>query len=120
MPESAAMPRVVAVVAAAVVVAAACGGGSTPSTELGDIGQGLRGPSGLSAATYATGLTHISAIAFDGDARLWAATADYSDAGADAVYVVTVQGSTPTKVIDGLHTPLGLLWIDQTLYVASK
>ena len=119
MPESAAMQRVIAVVAAALVLAA-CGGGSTPTTAVGDIGQGLHGPSGLSATAYATGLTHISAIAFDGDGRLWAATADYSDAGGDAVYVVTAQGSTPTKVIDGLHTPLGLLWIDQTLYVASK
>src|SRR3954453_21668426 len=120
MAGSAGMQRVIAVVAAALVLNTGCGGGSTPTTALVDIGQGLHGPSGLSAATYATGLTHISAIALDGDARLWAATADYSDAGGDAVYVVTAQGSTPTKAIDGLHTPLGLLWIDQTLYVASK
>ena len=69
---------------------------------------------------YATGLPHISAIAFDAQSRLWAATAEYSDAGGDAVYLVASSGATPQKVIDSLHTPLGLLWIDQTLYVASK
>ena len=108
--------------ALAVVLLAACGG-SDPATRaatLVDIGQGLKGPSGLAATTYATGLTHIAAIAFDDHARLWAATADYSDAGDDALYVVTAVGATPLKVVGALHTPLGLLWHQQSLYVASK
>ncbi|HEX4818798.1 MAG TPA: hypothetical protein VFV00_01220 [Acidimicrobiales bacterium] len=117
------MRRLVAFLLAGMALLGACGGGATSGTSTtpaADIGQGLRGPSGLAASVFATGVTHISAIAFDGQQRLWAATADYSDSGADAVYVVASEGATPTKVIDGLHTPLGLLWIDQTLYVASK
>lgn len=69
---------------------------------------------------YATGLEHVSALAFDTRGRLWAATADYADSGDDAVYVVTNLGATPQRVIDGVHTPLGLLWIDDTLYVSSQ
>ena len=114
------MQRVASAVAATLLFAASCGSGSTRTSAPTDIGAGLKGPSALSASVHATGLLHISAIAFDGQARLWAATADYTDAGGDAVYVVASSGATPQKVIDGLHTPLGLLWMDQTLYVASK
>ena len=120
MPGSRAMRRLAALLVVTVVFVTSCGGGSSTSSSPVDIGQGLRGPAALAASVYATDLTHVSAMAFDGQARLWAATADYSDSGGDAVYVVTKQGTTPRKVIDGLHTPLGLLWIDQTLYVASK
>jgi len=59
-------------------------------------------------------------MAFDAQGRLWVATADYSDAGEDAVYVVPQAGATPIAVVRGLHTPLGLLWIGDSLYVASK
>ena len=120
MPGSRIVQRVVAVLVAVVLFGTACGGGSSTPSSPTDIGGGLRGPAGLSASLYASGLVHISAIAFDGDGRLWAATADYSDSGKDGVYVVASAGATPTKVIDALHTPLGLLWIDQMLYVASK
>jgi glucose/arabinose dehydrogenase len=103
------------------LAAAACssGSGSSPPA-LVDIGQGLRGPAGLAATVYASGLTNVAAIAFDGTGRLWAATAAYSDKGQDGVYVVTNAGAAPTKVIDSIHTPLGLLWLHDTLYVASK
>jgi glucose/arabinose dehydrogenase len=84
-----------------------------------DIGSGLRGVAGLSASVYATGLTHASAFAFDAVGQLWVATADYSDTGTDGVYVVAKAGA-PVKMIPGLHTPLGLLWYQGTLYVASK
>ena len=70
------------------------------------------------STTVARGLVHVSALAFDGDGRLWAATADYADSGDDAVYVI--EGTTPHEVINDVHTPLGLLWIDDTLYVSSK
>ena len=69
--------------------------------------------------SYATGLANVSAFAFDTDGRLWAATAAYDDAGTDAVYEVTAAGATPLKVIADLHTPLGLVWVGDTLYVAS-
>jgi glucose/arabinose dehydrogenase len=95
-------------------------GSNARSTALVDIGSGLRGPDGLHASVYATGLMHATAMAFDRQGRLWVATADYSDSGQDGLYVVTRQATTPTAVVKSLHTPLGLLWIGDTLYVASK
>jgi glucose/arabinose dehydrogenase len=88
--------------------------------SLVDIGDGLRGPLGFVASTYTTGLTHVAAFAFDDSGRLWAATAGYEDDGTDAVYLVGAPGSPPVKVIGDVHTPLGLLWRDGELYVASK
>jgi glucose/arabinose dehydrogenase len=72
------------------------------------------------ASTYATGLTHVAAFAFHAAGRLWAATAGYEDDGTDAVYQLGAPGAPPTKVIGDVHTPLGLLWHDGELYVASK
>jgi len=69
---------------------------------------------------YATGLTHAAAFALDSSQRLWVAIAAYTDEGADAVYVVDDAGATPVEVIKSLHTPLGLLWYRDELYVASK
>ena len=69
---------------------------------------------------YATGLEHAAAFAFDAQNRLWVATADYTDGGDDGVYVVPAAGSDPVKVISAVHTPLGLVWYHDSLYVASK
>ena len=94
------------------LVVAACGAGAAavpaPTATLTDIGAGLQGPAGLVAATYATGLGHVSAFSFDAGGRLWAATAGYDDDGTDAVYLVPSAGAAPTRVIADLHTPLGL------------
>ena len=117
--------------AAALLVASCSGGaGSSPTgdatptattaTTLVDIGAGLQGPAGLTAGVYATGLANVSALALDGLGRLWIATAAFEDAGSDAVYLVPSAGATPISVIADLHTPLGLLWIDDELYVSSK
>src|SRR5262249_45636726 len=84
------------------------------------IGAGLRGESGLSASVDASGLTHVAALAFDAQGRLWVATANDEDDGTDAVYVVSSSGAQPRKVIASLHTPLGLLWYHGALYVPSK
>jgi glucose/arabinose dehydrogenase len=73
----------------------------------------------MTAAVYATGLTNASAFAIDPEGRLWVATAGYSDKGTDAVYLVPSSGATPEKVIDGVSTPLGLLWYQGSLYVSS-
>ena len=73
----------------------------------------------MHATTYATGLTHAAAFAFDGSGRLWVATAAYEDGGDDALYVVAAAGAAPKKVVSGMHTPLGLLWVDGALYVSS-
>ena len=99
---------------------ASASGAASASTALVDIGVGLRGPSGLAATVYATGLANVSAFAFDPSGRLWAATAAYDDKGDDAVYLITVAGASPVKVIAGLHTALGLVWSGDTLYVASS
>jgi glucose/arabinose dehydrogenase len=114
--------RWAAVVAVAVLLAS-CGGGAagagSTASDVVSIGAGLKGPSGLVASTYATGLPHAAAFAFDAEGRLWVATAAYDDTGEDAVYMVASAGATPVKVIAGVHTPLGLMWHDGELYVSS-
>jgi glucose/arabinose dehydrogenase len=106
------------VILLALVVLAGCTS-ATADPVLTDIGSGLEGPARLAATVYATDLANVSAFAFDADGRLWAATAAYDDAGTDAVYLIASAGSTPVKVIGALHTPLGLVWANGTLYVAS-
>ena len=83
------------------------------------IGEGLRGPEGLIATTYGTGLENMSAFAFDPQGRLWVATAAFEDEGTDAVYMVAGVGVAPVEVIGDIHTPLGLLWDGDVLYVSS-
>jgi glucose/arabinose dehydrogenase len=84
------------------------------------IGAGLRGPSGLTAAVYAKGVKHVSALATDAQGRVWVATAAANDTGTDAIYVVTAAGATPTKIVTDVHTPLGLVWVGGTLYVSQS
>jgi glucose/arabinose dehydrogenase len=83
------------------------------------IGAGLRGPSGLSATVYATGLQHVSALATDAQGRVWVATAAARDKGKDSVYLVSGAGATPQKIVTDVHTPLGVVWIGDTLYVSQ-
>ena len=83
------------------------------------IGAGLRGPSGLTATVYAKGVKHVSALATDAQGRVWVATAAASDKGKDAVYLVSEAGATPQKIVTDVHTPLGLAWIADTLYVSQ-
>lgn len=97
--------RLVAVVVAALtMLVAACGSTSSATTS-------------LTTTTVATGLADVAALANDAEGRLWAATASMSDDGTDAVYLV-VDGA-PTKVIGDVHTPLGLLWVSDELFVAQ-
>jgi glucose/arabinose dehydrogenase len=107
---------------AAVSVLAACGGASatrgTRANNLVAIGAGLQGPAGTVATVYAQGLPKVAALAFDPQGRLWVATA-LSDTGNDGLYLVAGPGATPLEVVTGLHTPLGLLWYQGSLYVAS-
>jgi glucose/arabinose dehydrogenase len=83
------------------------------------IGAGLRGPSGLTASVIGTGMKHLSALATDAQGRVWAATAAASDKGTDAIYLIGGTGTKPLKVVTDVHTPLGLLWIGDTLYVSE-
>jgi glucose/arabinose dehydrogenase len=106
--------------AMALVLCAGCVAGATASVPaLTDIGAGIQGPPGLHASVYATGLVDVSAFAIDPQGRLWVATAAYSDAGTDGVYLVTAASRPAQSVIGGLHTPLGLLWSGGSLFVSS-
>src|SRR2546423_14955366 len=90
--------RSLALLAVVVLVVTGCRSSTPPrsaSTTLVDIGAGLRGPSGLHATVHARGLAHASAMTFDDQGRLWIATADYTEAGQDAGYVVDSAGATP-------------------------
>jgi glucose/arabinose dehydrogenase len=89
------------------------------SGTLVDIGAGLQGPAGLHATVYAQGLASVAAIAVDDRGRLWIATADYTDSGKDGLYLVAASSAVPVEIEAGLHSPLGLVWADGTLYVSS-
>ncbi|MDQ6797615.1 MAG: SMP-30/gluconolactonase/LRE family protein [Actinomycetota bacterium] len=111
------------VLLATLIIAAGCvanGSLSAPTDGLVSIGAGLRGPSGLQATVYAQAPAKVAALALDPQGRLWVATADFTDAGGDGVYLLAGSGTAPVKVIDGLHTPLGLVWNQETLYVSSR
>jgi glucose/arabinose dehydrogenase len=104
------------------VAVAACGAGEAePARPAGlvAIGAGLRGPQGLAASVYATGLPTASAFAVDDRGRLWVATSAASDHRHDGVYLVAHAGARPVKVIRGVRGPLGLTWYRGRLYVGS-
>ena len=107
-----------ALLTSAVLVAAACGRDRTDG-GLESIGQGLHAPPGTTASVYATGLVNAAAFALDDQGRLWVAAAQQVDDGTDHLYVVRAKGATPVAVRADLHTPLGLLWYEGSLYVAS-
>src|SRR3954452_13811711 len=94
-------------------------GRAVAATGTVPIGAALHGADGLAATVYAKSLKHISALAVDSQGRVWAATAAATDHGSDAVYLVRTAGATPQKVVTDIHTPLGLLWVGDTLYVAQ-
>ena len=119
--------RAVALIAVILLLTAACGADAGSSDAppaatgtLVDIGAGLSGPSGLVASVYSQGPAKVSTFALDSSGRLWLATSNAVDGGEDAVYLVPASGSAPVEVINGVHTPLGLLWIGDSLYVSSK
>jgi glucose/arabinose dehydrogenase len=102
------------------LLVAGCGGGAhTAAPALVAIGAGLRGPAGLSAAVYATGLKNVSAFALDARGRLWATTSAASKHDDDGVYEIAGASAAPVKVIAGIAGPLGLTWVGNTLYVTS-
>ncbi len=97
-------------------------GGSTQaslSAALVPIGAGLRGPAGLHASVYAQGPPTVAGLAFDPQGRLWASAAGLEAHAHDGVYLIAHAGAPAVKVISGLNDPLGLLWREGHLYVAS-
>jgi glucose/arabinose dehydrogenase len=115
-------PRVAAL-ATALLLVAGCGGAGAGRTgtapALVAIGAGLQGPPGWTVTVYARGLPKVAAFANDAQGHLWVATADYTDSGHDGLYLVARAGAVPIEVVTGLHTPLGLLWYQDSLYVSS-
>ncbi|MBI2684594.1 MAG: PQQ-dependent sugar dehydrogenase [Actinobacteria bacterium] len=89
------------------------------SGALTPIGAGLKGPGGVRADLYASGLTRPTAFAFDGRGGLWATSADGSSRPTGKVVVVSRRGAAPRVVVAGLRTPLGLVWHRGELYVSS-
>jgi hypothetical protein len=83
------------------------------------IGSGLRGPAGLHAAIYASGLKLMSAFAFDADGRLWITTSGADTHATDGLYVVSRAGARPVRITARFRGPLGLVWIRGSLYVSS-
>ena len=109
--------RLILACAGAALALTACGG--TGSTGPVPIGLGLSGPRGWHATVYARGLTHVSALAYDGQGRLWATTSGARTHGSDGIYVVSRAGAAPLKVVGGITAPLGLVWVGDRLIVSS-
>src|SRR5207247_4514926 len=113
------MTRILPLLACVILLAGCAGERSNTGVGLVPIGAGLRGPTGVKATVYATGLKTMSAFAVDSKGRLWVTTSGATDHSRDAVYLVRKAGTRPVKVISGLKGPLGLVWLDDRLYVAS-
>jgi glucose/arabinose dehydrogenase len=71
-------------------------------------------PAGFAVSMFATGLEHPTATAWGPDGRLYVT----QDAGQ---VVATRNGSRrPAVVARGLRVPLGLVWLDDKLYVSEQ
>lgn len=88
-------------------------------SQLVPIGAGIDGPAGLRASVYAKGLPNVATFALDAQGRLWAAAAGLTNHRNDGVYLISGPGAVARRVISGLDDPLGLLWYQGQLYVAS-
>jgi glucose/arabinose dehydrogenase len=91
--------------------------GSSPA--LVSIGAGLKGPAGLRASVYAQGPPTTAAFALDSRRRLWLTAAGLESYAHDGVYMIAKAGAPAVRVISGLKNPLGILWHEGKLYVAS-
>ena len=109
--------RLILACAGASIALTACGGAA--STGPVPIGAGLSGPHGWHATVYTRGLTHVSALAYDGQGRLWVTTSGATTHGSDGIYVVSRAGAAPRKVAVGITAPLGLVWVGDRLIVSS-
>ncbi len=68
---------------------------------------------------FAHGPATTAAFALDVQGRLWIAAAGLQAHTHDGVYMVAKAGASAVKVVSGLNDPLGMLWHDGRLYVAS-
>jgi glucose/arabinose dehydrogenase len=102
-----------------------CGSSASHSATAGlspalvSIGAGLKGPAGLRASVYAQGPPTTAAFAFDSRGRLWVAAAGLESYAHDGVYMIAKAGAPAVRIVSGLKNPLGILWHEGKLYVAS-
>jgi glucose/arabinose dehydrogenase len=77
-------------------------------------GQGIAVPSGFRAATFASGLSQPTAMAYGPDNRIYVT----QNGGA----IVRIQRGTrrPVTLVRGLRVPLGLTWHGRTLFVSEQ
>ncbi|HEV2590970.1 MAG TPA: hypothetical protein VGU02_03655, partial [Gaiellaceae bacterium] len=61
----------------------------------------------------------MAALAVDGRGRIWVASSGASSHQDDAVYMIERSGALPQRVITRVRGPLGLQWLNQSLYVSS-
>ena len=69
---------------------------------------------GLTAEVYATGLNRPTALAFGPEGLL------YATQESGEVVAVPLGSSEPRVVAQGFATPLGLTWVNSTLYVSAR
>ena len=89
------------------------------TASLVSIGAGLKGPAGLRATVYAQGPPTVAAFALDSQGRLWMTAAGLGKYTHDGVYMVPSAGAKTVKIVSGLKNPLGIVWHEKKLYVAS-
>ncbi len=106
-------------IASCLLTACSNGDGQSSEARLVNIGAELAGPEGATASVVARGLKNISSLAEDPQGRLWVATAAFTDTGTDGLYLVASPGAAPVMVAPGLHTPMGLLWVGDRLFISS-
>jgi glucose/arabinose dehydrogenase len=81
--------------------------------------NGIRLPSGYRASIVASGIPYASNLAFDDRGGLWVSSAAADLASEGWVWYVEEPGATPKRVIGPLNAALGLIWLDQRLYVSN-
>ena len=76
--------------------------------------RGIGVPVGYSVATFATGLTHPTAMAYGPDGRIYVTQ--------DGGTLVAIRRGTrkPAVLVRGLRTPLGLAWHGRELFVSEQ
>jgi glucose/arabinose dehydrogenase len=117
--------RVVVLASIAFALLTGCGADAATTSDVSSgtglvaIGAGLRGPAGLKATVFATGVKLMSAFAFDARGRLWVTASGATTHATDGLYIVPRSGARPERIAASFRGPLGLVWIGDRLYVSS-
>ncbi len=103
-----------AAAAACLVVPSGGPPGSNGRVEAFPHAGSIRVPAGFRAEVYASGLRKPTAIAFSPGGRL------YVTEEGGQITMARPRSRAPAVVARGFHTPLGLAWLGQTLYVSAQ